>query len=269
VNQAQPSAPVVAVVLAGGDRDDRVARSVGAVSKALVPLRDEPMGAYVAHALRHAAPVQAVVWVGASDARIARWTDARLPSGKRMVDSLALGLGAGLARLGDHPDGRLLVVTADIPWWTPAGVEAFVRDAPAADVVYPVVRETDARAQFPDQKRTYAHLADGRFTGGNAVLLTAAAVARLLPLVDAAFAARKRPLQLAQLIGWGTLWGVATRQARIPDLEARISALLGGSARAHVTRDAAIAADIDDPSHLPAMLNLPRLADAGGTHATP
>ncbi len=259
------------MVLAGGDRDDRLAATVGAASKALVPLRDVPMGAYVANALRASGVVDRVIWVGATDRVIRPLVDVELPSGQRMVDSLSLGLGAALfwvaergtgaqrtrADAGAGPEPRLLVVTADLPWWDAAGVEAFVRHAPDVDLVYPIVREVDALARFPDQKRTFARIRDGRFTGGNAILLTPRAVTRLLPVVDAAFNARKQPWALARTVGFGTLIGLLTGTVRLAAIEARIERLLGVTARAFVTSDAAIAADVDDPSHLPATLDLP------------
>jgi hypothetical protein len=268
----EPSTPLVAVVLAGGDRDDRLAATVGAASKALVPLRDVAMGAYVAHALRASGVVDRVIWVGATDSVIRRFVDVELPSGQRMVDSLSLGLGAALGWAADlgrgtrpggqpgeavAPEPRFMVVTADLPWWDADGVAAFVRYAPAVDLVYPVVREADALARFPEQKRTYARIRDGRFTGGNAILLTPRAVTRLLPVVDAAFNARKQPWQLARIVGFRTLLGLLTGTVRLSAIEARIERLLGVTARAFVTSDAAIAADVDDPAHLPATLDLP------------
>lgn len=256
----EPSRPLIAVVLAGGDRDDRLARTVGAASKALVPLRDVPMGAYVAAALRHSGLPDRVIWVGEADAAIRRWIDVELPGGRRMVDSLALGLGAALARTSEMEERvRILLVTADIPWWDAAGVRAFVQEAPNADLVYPIVREEVARARFPEQPRTFVRVRDGRFTGGNALLLKPRAIAPLLPVVDAAFHARKRPLTLAGIVGFGTLIGLLTGMVRVADVEARVEALLGISARAYDCPDAAIAADVDDPTHLPATLTLPVL----------
>lgn len=258
----------VAVVLAGGDRGDRLAAAMGAPSKALVALRGEPMGAYVAHALRQSAVIDEVIWVGSADARIRGLVDRVIPGGRRMVDSLALGFGAALA---SGPLGRILAVGADIPWWDAAGVRAFVEGAPAAGVVYPVVREADARRRFPDQQRTYARLRDGRYTGGNAVLFTPEAAIALLPIVDRAFMARKQPWQLASIIGWSTLFAFFTGRATIEVLERRISTLLGVSARALITADAAIGADVDHPSHLPDTIALPELPGAshsGGIHAS-
>lgn len=247
---------VIAVVLAGGDRDDRLARTVGAESKALVPLRDVPMGAYVAHALRTSGVVDDVVWVGPADATIRRLVDAALPAGGRLVDSLTLGVGAALGR---DPEARLLVVTADIPWWTGEGVRAFLEGAPDADLVYPVVAEATAQAAFPDQARTYVGLADGRFTGGNAVLLAPRAVPALLPHLEMAYAARKRPFDLARRVGFATLLALVTGRATLAGLEARVRAMLGLDARVYVSPDAAIATDVDRPEHLPGTLSLPAL----------
>ena len=253
-----PSGRVVAIVLAGGDRDDRLARTVGAESKALVPLRDAPMGAYVATALRASGVVDDVVWVGPADGRVRRLVDAALPAGNRLVDSLTLGLGAAMGR---DPSARYLIVTADVPWWDAAGVRAFLRDAPAADLVYPVVAEATAVARFPDQKRTFVRLADGRFTGGNAVLLAPRAVPALLPFVELAYEARKQPFALARQVGWGTLLALAVGRARLDGIQARVGALLGVEARVFVSDDAAIAADVDHPEHLPGTLALPPLAE--------
>ena len=234
---------VIAVVLAGGGANDRLARSVGAASKALVPIDGAPMGAYVVSALRDSAVVSHVVYVGPTDDRIRPLVEHVVREGRRMVDSLALGLGAALL-LGDD-DTRLLVVTADVPWWSAEGVRAFVSDAPAADLVYPVVEAARARATFPHQQRTFVRLRDGRFTGGNAVLLSVAAVPALLPVIDQAFAARKAPWRLASLVGIDVVWGLLSGRATLSQLEARISRLLGLHGRVMVCSDAAIAADVD------------------------
>ncbi len=245
---SSPSPNVIAVVLAGGGSDDSLARSVGAASKALVHIDGAPMGAYVVSALRDSAVVSRVVFVGPTDDRIRPLVDNVVREGRRMVDSLALGLGAALA-LGDD-DTRLLVVTADVPWWHAEGVRAFVSDAPVADLVYPVVEAASARATFPHQQRTFVRLRDGRFTGGNAVLLSAAAVPALLPVIDQAFAARKAPWRLASLVGIDVVWGLLSGRASLSQLEARISRLLGLDGRVMVCADAAIAADVDGPEQL-------------------
>ncbi len=240
------------MVLGGGEPTDRMASEAGVEAKALVPLDGTPMGAYVLAALRGCPEVGGIVYVGPVNVRLRGLYDVHVPAGTRLVDSLALGLGAALAHA---PAGRLLVLTADIPWITSEGLSAYLRAAPAAELVYPAVTEAAATAQFPHQRRTYARLREGRLTGGNAVLLDAAAVPRLLPFIDRAFRARKNPLALAALFGFDVLVALLMGRASIPQVERRLRRLSGIDARALVTDDAALAADVDRASHLPGVLD--------------
>lgn len=251
----------VAIVLAGGGSSDRLARTLGVPSKALVPLGGRALGEYVLSALRDSGVVDRIVFVGETHGQFEGLYDVNVPAGNRLVDSLALGLGAALA----EPDAAddVLLVTADIPWLTGAAVARFVgaagellgADGRKAQVVYPVVSEADATAQFPQHKRTYAKLADGRFTGGNIVMLRHDVVPALLPFIDRLFRGRKNPFALANIVGLGTLVQLLTGRARIARLEARISALLAAPARALPTSDAGVAADVDDPAHLPGTVS--------------
>lgn len=249
---------VVAVVLAGGDVGDRLATEAGVEAKALLPLGDEPLGAYVLRALRGSGVVDRIVYVGPTNARLKGLYDLAVPGGHRMVDSLGLGLGAALAVPGTGP---LLLLGADIPWVTGDMIARFVTAARAAtgpagpaQLVYPVVREAAATAQFPHQKRTYAKLKDGRFTGGNMVLMQRALAPSLLPQIDRVFRARKNPFALAGIIGLDVLFALLTGRADIRQLEKRVSSLVKAPVRALITDDAALAADVDSPAQLPGTL---------------
>lgn len=241
---------LAAVVLAGGTSDG-LANRTGVDTKANVRFGDRPLVAWVLAALAESDTVDAVVLVAPdSDARPlppdALQGAVRVPAGDRMVDSLALGLGAA----STFEPKRIVLVSADLPWLTPAGVDAFLARAPEADLVYPVVSRDVMEASFSGQKRTYAHLREGAFTGGNLMLLRPGIVPNLLPLADRVYRARKNPLALASLIGWDLIIPLIARTLSIEAAEQRISALLGGSVRAHVSTDAALAADIDRPEHL-------------------
>jgi len=248
---------LVAVVLGGGGPHDRVARSAGAPSKALAPLAGVPLAVYGLTALRRSGVVSHVVFVGDHSSELRGLHDAVVPAGRRLVDSFALGLGAALGAGAT----RILVMGADLPWWGAEGVRRFVAEAPDADVVYPVVREEDAARAFPGQRRTYARLREGRFTGGNAQLLRARCIPALLPWVDRAYAARKRPWQLAGIVGADLLIQLVMGRASLAGIEARVRALVGVDARVMISRDAAIAADVDAPEHLVPTPGLPVLGE--------
>lgn len=261
---------VVAVVLAGGDPKDRLAQEAGVSAKALVPLGPQPLGAYVLRALRDSGVVTRILYVGQADVSMNGLYDVQLPAGARMVDSLALGLGAALAQPGPN---RLLLLGADIPWVTGQMIARFVTAAAAAStplgppaLVYPVITEAAAKAQFPHQKRTYARLKEGRFTGGNLLLLDRVLVPTLLPQIDRVFRARKNPFALAGIVGLDVLGALAFGQADFRRLERRVGQLLDAPVRALVSEDAALAADVDSPAQLPGTLTpaLPGAPELGG-----
>lgn len=261
---------VVAVVLAGGDPGDRLAVDAGVAAKALVPLGHEPLGSYVLRALQDSPAVSKVVYVGPTNSRLNGLYDVQLPGGHRMVDSLALGLGAALSL---SQSGRVLLLGADIPWVSGDMITRFVAAAAAttttdgpAQLVYPVVPETAATEQFPEQKRTYARLKDGKFTGGNLVLMQTALVPKLIPQIDRVFRARKNPFALAGIVGFDVLLRLLLGRADISRLERRVSAILGAPVRALVTNDAALAADVDSPAQMPGTLtpNLPSPQNVSG-----
>jgi len=243
---------VAAVVLAGGSATDVLAVGGSVPSKALLPIGGEPMAAYVLAAIRRCAGVDVTVLVGSQHATLNGWFDIAVPGGSRLVDSLSLGLGAALAAGADE----FLLITADVPWVDGPVLTRFLDAARApefatADLVYAVVEKASALAAFPNQKRTFARLKDGRFTGGNAVYLKRAAIAGLLPLIDDLYRSRKNPFALARLMGLDTLVALATGTASIARLERRALRLLGSEARALISTDAAIAADVDRPAHVP------------------
>ncbi len=251
-----PKAGVVAVVLAGGAASDRLAVAFGVAAKALVPLGGQPLASYVLTALQDSGVVDQTIYVGPTATALTGLYDRAVASGDSMFASLAAGLKEAAA--GEHPARPVLLVTADLPWVTGEMIARFVTAAleakqagEKAALVYPVVNETVASEQFPGQRRTYARLREGRFTGGNVVLIDPKVVPTLLPLVDRLYRARKNPLALAGIVGLDVLLALLLGRADLPGLERRVAKLLAAPVRALVSNDAALATDIDEPSQLP------------------
>ncbi|UCH25544.1 MAG: NTP transferase domain-containing protein [Trueperaceae bacterium] len=238
-----------AVVLAGGSPAEPLAAWAGVATKALVPFEGRPLAAYVLEALRESRRVHHIVYVGPTTPCVEQLCDDQVPSGERLVDSLAMGLGAALA-LARPGMGRLLILTADLPWLTAAGIDRFVDDAPAADFVFPVVPKAVSKQHFPEQTRTYVRLDATLYTGGNLLLLQAEAAPRLLPFVDRAYRARKNPVALSTIVGVRMLVRFLLGVASLSEVERRVSALLDAEVRVLVTGDASLAADVDSPTHL-------------------
>ena len=72
-------------------------------------------------------------------------------------------------------------------------------------------------------------------------------------MIRRAHAARKQPLRLAAMLGWGTLWRLLWRRLTLAEAEAAVARLMGLSVRALVTEHAEIGADVDRAADLEAM----------------
>lgn len=245
--------PCVAVMLAGGGADDPLARHQGVPGKAHLRVGGTTLAQLVQEALTASRRVERIIYVGAPPAGIAEAVDGCIPSGQRLADSLALGLGAALA----FAPRQLLIITADLPWISAPSVDRFVADAPRVDLIYPIVADTTMTARFPEQRRTFVRTADGRFTGGNLVLLTPRTVAPLLPFLDRLERARKNPLTLSTLFGPAVILGLLRGTLRVTDLEQRVGGMLGVSARAFASDDPVLAADLDRIEHLGSLREHP------------
>ena len=67
-------------------------------------------------------------------------------------------------------------------------------------------------------QRTTLNVREGTFTGGNLMLLNGRVVLDHRETVMQAYAARKKPLQLGGMLGWGLLARIALAQAFSPGL---------------------------------------------------
>ena len=261
---------VDAVVLAGGKNSDEMRAATGVENRALVALGPQTMLDYVVAALRGSACLGRIFVVGDVPDTMSYQ---RLEPGATMVDNLFAGLRASEQSSDISPGSEqarpVLAVTSDIPFLTPAAVDDFVERAVAtgADVCYPIIPIGVCRARFPQMRRTTLKVREGTFTGGNLMLLGPSAVQTHRETILRAYAARKRPLQLGGMLGWGLLARIALAQAlapgllSVPRLEAAVSRLLGCRAAAVTTEFAEIGTDVDKPDDVTAARSL--LAPAG------
>lgn len=211
---------VPALVLAGGHRPEEVARELGIPHKALAPVAGKPVVRWVVEALDAAASVGPTVVVTAlpeiarvlpSEVRVAQ------PTGGEIMDTLQ----AGMACLPQAD--WFLACTSDMPLLTPAAVDDFVRRSldSGAELCYSVVRGDRLAKGTTGEKRTLIALREGAFSGGNLFLMSRRFLEQEGPRVSAAFAARKHPLHLASLLGWGFIWGMLWARLGIPWLSLR------------------------------------------------
>ena len=219
------------VVLAGGSNDAGMEAATGVSNRALTPLGGRTMLDYVVSALRGSASVRNVFVVGEVPAGDGYRV---VTGGATMLDNLMAGLGVAGAQ------ERVLVSTSDIPFLTAESVDDFVRRAveSRADLCCPFVSVALCRERFPEMKRTAIKLREGQFTLGNLVLVNPSFLTEHRDTIQNAYAARKSPLKMASLLGWGLLARLVLAQTVSPSLltvgalEAGVGRLLGGGCRA-------------------------------------
>ena len=120
---------------------------------------------------------------------------------------------------GTPPAEPLRVVTAmeDIPFLTGEALADFIDRAEPleADGVYSLVRKEACRKEFPALRRTYFHLTEGNFTGGNLALIRDRVFPACLPRMAEVYALRK---DIPRLAGWlGLSMIVKFLFRRLPD----------------------------------------------------
>jgi len=235
-----------AVILAGGRIPLALQTVSSAPERALIELDGRTLLDHVLDSLRSAAPITGIICVTTPLALASLSADVRgLPSGERLTENLFLGARAATS---DH----ILIVTGDVPLATGRTWTQFLESAATAslDAAYPIVARAVCDAQFPGGKRTYAPLREGQFTGGNAFLMPRAHLESLESLISEAFAARKNPFALAQMLGAGFIARALSKRLAIADVEQKVSKMIGCHAGAVRMNDAAIAFDIDKPIDL-------------------
>lgn len=234
-----------AVVLAGDSKKDAVQQ--GVANKALLPIHGRPMIRYVVEALRSAPSIGMIAVIGPESllkAHLQGLVDIYLEGRDSLFDNLAAGMEPFAA------DKAVLVVTSDIPMIRGEMVEDLLARCleKDGDLGYPVVEKALNDARFPGMERTYVRLREGRFTGGNIVYVSPAAVKRCADFARKVIAYRKKPLKAARLLGIGFLIRLISGRLTIAQAEARFSRLLNISAHAIITPYPEVGNDVDKPS---------------------
>lgn len=218
----------------------------GVAERALIDIEGRTLLDCVLDSLREVPSITRIICVATPGALASLGSDiVGLPAGDKMSGNLLLG-----AR--EAQSDRILIVTADAPLVTGRTWMQFIDGAAVNlfEAAYPIVRKEAIEEQFPGGKRTYGHLADGSFTGGNAFLLPKNRLDSLENVIDRAFKARKNPFALARMLGLKFIVRALRKKLTVEEIETKISLLLGCRGGAVIVPDASIAFDVDKASDL-------------------
>lgn len=234
-----------AVILSG----DKNSAFGDGFSKALVTIRDKIMIEYVVGALKGCSSIGKIAVVGPAE-------KLRPHLGGR-VDFLIEGKGGLLENALKGMDvfrdsERVLLLTCDIPFLTPEALEHFISECRKtnADLCYPIVTREANETKFPGAKRTYAHLKEGTFTGGNLFYINPAVVERSLGIARQMIEYRKKPWKMCRVLGWDFVIRLLMGNLTIPGVEERVSKLLNLKVAAINSPYPEIGNDVDKESDL-------------------
>jgi GTP:adenosylcobinamide-phosphate guanylyltransferase len=234
-------------------------------SRAMVQIGSKTMLQWVVDALKSSQTVGRLVAVGNV---AAEGLDQTLEPSTGFFENMMIGLEAC------DPNEPVLILSSDIPLITGEAIDDFVNRAveTGGEMCYPVITKESCMAKYPQMKRTFFKTKDGTFTGGNMLLMSPAFLRANESRIAGAYAARKQPLKLAAMVGFGVLIRAAIAQfvcpaiLPVPMLERAVGKMLGGKVVAIPTDYPEIGEDVDKPSDLDAVrkLLLPlRNADCG------
>jgi len=241
-----------AVIMAGGESSSELKKVAPYSNEALIIIGSYPMIYYVYSALRATPSINNIVVSGPVDSlRTILPRDERLvfvEGGETAIETFSRGVDALRGRITP----KVLAVPTDIPFITPEAIMDFLTscERTEADVYYPVTSKEVNDRKYPGVIRTYVHLKDGIFTGGNLFLLRTAALPTCMEFGLKVISRRKDPLAIARLFGFGLVVTYLLGQLSIKSAEKRLYDLTGIRGKGIISPYAEVGVDVDKPDDL-------------------
>lgn len=243
-----------AIILAGataGETDPLLA-GASVSKKALLPIFGKPMVVYVEEALRASGCVDRILCVGLEPDDAAQFSGpvVRLAAKGDIVSNTVAGL--EWLRATGHVSPYVLIASSDIPLLTGPVVARFADTCVrrGGDLFYSVVEKSILEAAFPGSGRSYAHLKDGYWDGGDLFMVRSDLSMQRVQMMRDLIAQRKDALKMARVLGPRFLLAIALRRLTLADAERRVSEILGIEGRVVASPDWELAMDVDKPHQL-------------------
>jgi molybdopterin-guanine dinucleotide biosynthesis protein A len=224
-------------------------------SKALIDVAGKPMIQWVLDALGESKTVKNVVIVGlsAKSALTCKKPLHYVSNQGRMLANIVTGVNKSLEL--NPKNEYVFIVSSDIPALTSKMVDWLAQTSMETrdEMYYGVCPREVMEARYPASKRTYTKLKDMEVCGADINIIHVNQVTRHLETWEALIGNRKSPLKQAAIIGWDTLFRLATRQFTLAELVERASARIGLKGRALIWEHAEPCMDVDKPHQLEIM----------------
>jgi CTP:molybdopterin cytidylyltransferase MocA len=245
---------IAAVVTAGWSpkEDDPLAEYTHIGPKATIPIAGKPMIAYVVDALAESRYVEHIVIVALDPNLNVQFSASvdYLPDHGGLIANANAGIQYALER---HPNiDAVLLCSSDVPTITPPIVNAFVEECLSTDhdVYYSIVERSVMETRFPKSHRSFVHLRDGDFAGGDLMIIRPSANFDHQDLMKKLSTARKSALRQASMLGPVVFFRLLTRRLSLAEAEKRAQKIFEMRARAVPCPYAEVGMDVDKPFQL-------------------
>lgn len=246
-----------AIVTAGGipqPGDPLYAYSNGD-SKALIDIAGKPMVQWVLDALGDSKEVDNVIVIGltSKSGLTCKKPLHYISNQGRMLANIVAGTRKSV-ELNKNTE-YVLLVSSDIPAIKAEMVDWLVDTTMQTtdDLYYGVCPRDVMETRFPSSKRTYTKLKDIQVCGADMNVIHVSMTTDHLDTWEKLIGNRKSPLASAAVIGWDTLFQLATRQITLQDLADKASKRIGIKGRILIWSQAEPCMDVDKPHQLELM----------------
>jgi len=249
---------VDAIVLAGGSGESLGKDICPYEFRALTPICGKPMVSYVTDALLDSGKIDRVLVVG----DVPHLTE--IFSGDKYSDKLEILQSGGnmlentmIAIANTH--GLALIATMDIPLINGETVRAFIEQCeahPDHEFYYPIIEQSVNETAYPTAKRTYFRLAEGKYTGGNIIMMDAAMAIRNKEKLESLITHRKSAVKMAFDVGLLTLIKMVVGKLPLSEVEYKVCKSFDIKGKAIISYSPEIGLDIDKPSDWQTATNL-------------
>ena len=239
------------IILAGGGGTVSLPGQ-GKRAKALAELKGRRLLDYIVGAVRQSRRIATVILVTHST-HLEAFRQAAVPDllvctcDGSMAECAAVAIQTLRELPGHEGIAKVATVCDDLPFLTGAALDDFIARAEEtnADAAYAIVRKEACLRDYPSLRRTFIHLKEGDFTGGNVSLVSVTLFPGCINKMKEVFTLRKKPLRLAAWLGLPFILKLVFRQLSLQDVEQKVSALFGYRGRAVITDYACIGTDLD------------------------
>ena len=246
-----------AIVTAGGipQSGDRLYAYSNGDSKALIDIAGKPMIQWVLDALGESKKVDNVIVIGltSKSGLTCKKPLYYVSNQGRMLANIVAGVNKSIEI--NIKSEYVLIVSSDIPALKGEMVDWLVETAMETrdEIYYGVCPQDVMEARFPSSNRTYTKLKDMQVCGADINIIHVNQVTQHLDTWEKLIGNRKSPLRQAAIIGWDTLFQLATRQLTLQDMVKRASERIGVKGRAIIWSQAEPCMDVDKPHQLEIM----------------